>query len=488
MRGGPARRNLEDWIVGQQSATIVWFRNDLRVHDHPALTAAAAKGEPVIPVYILDDSAPWPMGGASKWWLHHSLTKLSSALRKLGSPLILRRGAAASILEEIVQETGASSVVWSRQYDAETIAFDARVARTVSAAAVDYPGVLLHDPVRLKTGDGGPYRVFTPFLRAMRATCQVSAPLPAPISLRPPPQALSSDDLSSWGLTPRRPDWASGFTASWQPGEDGARDGLETFLSSRAGGYASNRDIFAVEGTSRLSAHLRFGEISPRTVWHATQARLEGQTGAEKFLAEIGWREFSYHLLHHFPSLPRQNLRREFDHFPWADDAAKLKAWQHGRTGVPAVDAGMRELWTTGWMHNRARMICASFLVKNLLIDWRHGAAWFWDTLVDADLANNSASWQWVAGCGADAAPFFRIFNPVLQARKFDPDGTYVRRWIPELTKLSDKDVHEPWAAESSKLRAADVSLGHTYPRPIVDLGSSRARALAAFAGLRNAA
>jgi deoxyribodipyrimidine photo-lyase len=481
------RRGFKEWIVGQKPATIVWFRNDLRVHDHQALSAAAGIG-PVVPVFILDDGAPWPLGGAAKWWLHHSLVHLAATLRALGSPLIFRRGPAAHVLRELIHETGAARIHVTRNIEAKATAYDACLAKMLPVPLTSFDGLLLHDPQTLRTGNGGPYRVFTPFFRALRTAVSEATPLAAPASLEAPSAQLQSDDLAEWRLTPRRPDWAAGFANDWSPGETGARTRLANFLASRAATYAQDRDIFAKDGTSRLSPHLRFGEISPRTVWRATQTSLGGEASAEKFLSEVGWREFSYHLLHHFPGLPEQNLRREFDGFPWTDDASALAAWTSGRTGAPIVDAGMRELWATGWMHNRARMICASYLVKNLMTDWRRGASWFWDTLVDADLANNSASWQWVAGCGADAAPFFRIFNPMLQGQKFDPHGVYVRRWVPELTKLSDRDIHAPWLAAASSLRAAGVVLGETYPRPLVDLNASRARALAAFSQLSNAA
>lgn len=467
---------------------ILWFRQDLRLADNPALTAAAATGRSVIPLYVLDDSGDWRLGGASRWWLHHSLQALSGDLGRLKLTMVLRQGDCETELRRLVSETGASAVFWNRVYEPNAVARDTRLKSTLGIETKSFNASLLREPWELKTGGGGSFKVFTPFFRALAATLGDQSPAPAPKEVRPFASPVASDDLDAWALTPSNPNWARQFSQYWQPGEAGARAKLEQFLDGALTGYAAARDVPGRISTSRLSPHLHFGEIGPRQVWRPAALAAASDTDKLKFQAELAWREFSHHLLFHSPDLPHANLRREFDAFPWIDDDAAFRAWTRGRTGVPIVDAGMRELWTTGWMHNRVRMIAASFLVKNLMIDWRRGARWFWDTLVDADLANNSASWQWVAGSGADAAPYFRIFNPVLQGRKFDPDGAYVRKWAPELSRLDNDIVHAPWEANASKLAAANVQPGVTYPLPIVDLSASRARALSAFASLKSAA
>jgi deoxyribodipyrimidine photo-lyase len=471
---------------------ILWFRQDLRLTDNPALAEAAAAGRPVIPLYILDDESPgaWRMGGASRWWLHHSLISLDRDLAKLGARLTLRRGDPARLLPEIVAAAGADAIHWNRCYEPWSIARDEalKMALRQSGIAVrSFNAALLYEPWEVKTNGGGPFRVYSPFWRACLAKGE-----PGP--LRPPPRKLlaismAGDRLDDWRLLPRRPDWAGGLRDAWVPGEPAAQRRLAEFLKKSLPAYQGERDRPDRESTSRLSPHLHFGEIGPRQIWHATQRALTARAGVEssaaKFLAELGWREFAYHLLYHNRTLPEAPLRTEFERFGWRQDAAALTAWQRGLTGYPIVDAGMRELWATGWMHNRVRMIAASFLAKHLLIPWQRGEAWFWDTLVDADLANNAASWQWVAGCGSDAAPYFRIFNPVLQGQKFDPEGTYVRRWVPELQKLAAQYVHQPWAAPEEDLRQAGVALGRTYPKPIVDHSAARGRALAAFSDLQ---
>ncbi len=452
--------------------TIVWFRQDLRLSDNPALEAARG---PVVPLFVLDDETPgvWKAGGASRWWLHRSLEALGADLAKRGSRLILRRGRADKVLPELVAETGAKAVVWNRLYEPFATARDAQLKDALKVRGVcvsSFNGSLLKEPWEVKTGNDTPFKVFTPFWRAALSTMEPPSPVAAPKALQPPAAWPASDTLSDWNLLPARPNWASGFEPVWTPGEAGARARLSAFVNGGLSRYAAARDMPAEAATSRLSPHLHWGEISPRQVWHTLQV---AEANADKFLSEIGWREFSYHLLYHFPTLPERNFRPAFDAFAWADDAAGFSAWTKGRTGYPIVDAGMRELWATGTMHNRVRMAAASFLIKHLMIRWQRGAAWFWDTLVDADLASNSASWQWVAGSGADAAPYFRIFNPVLQGEKFDPDGVYVRRWIPELSACETRFVHRPWeAANFAKLK---------YPAPIVQHDRARARALAAF-------
>ena len=480
---------------------IVWFRQDLRIADNPALAAAAAAG-PVQPVYVLDDTTPgpWAPGGASRWWLHQSLAALGAGLAARGAPLLLRRGPAPEILDRLAAETGARGVYWNQGYEPYAAASEQALhdrLRRAGREARRFNAGLLFKPGSLMTRDGKPFRVFTPFWRACLARAEPPRPAPAPPALGAPSAMPAGDRLSDWALLPSKPDWSGGMRAAWigdgqGPGEAGAAARLDSFLELALAGYRDGRDRPDRHGTSRLSPALHFGELSPRQLWHAVRAAEAARTdagiagGAEAFLRELGWREFSAHLLQHFPAMAELPLRPAFARFPWRSDATGLSAWQRGRTGYPIVDAGMRELWATGWMHNRVRMIVASFLVKHLLLPWQEGARWFWDTLVDADLANNSASWQWVAGSGADAAPYFRIFNPMLQGEKFDPDGRYVRMWVPELAALPDRFIHRPDTAPDEVLAGASVTLGHSYPRPIVDHGAARARALAAFAAIKN--
>ncbi len=456
--------------------TIVWFRQDLRLADNPALAAACERGETVVPLFILDDETPgdWRPGGASRWWLHHSLSALSESLARLGAPLILRRGLANRVLDDLTAEIGAGAVYWNRCYEPHAIARDKAIKAGINASAVDvrsFNSALLVEPWEVETKSGDSFRVFTPFWRSVTGSLRLTTPLPAPKSLVTI-SGVRSDDLGEWSLLPTKPDWAGGLRKTWTPGEQGAQERLRAFLENALDRYAGGRDRPGEENTSRLSPHLHWGEISPRQVWAALEHASASGRNVGKFQAELGWREFSYHLLYHVPDLPERNLRKAFDAFPWAPDEESLMAWQSGRTGLPIVDAGMRELWATGWMHNRVRMIVASLLVKHLLQPWQDGATWFWDTLVDADLASNSASWQWVAGCGADAAPYFRIFNPIVQGEKFDPDGTYVRRWVPELADVPARFIHKPWQSPNPP---------PAYPAPVVDLAAGRQRALAAY-------
>jgi deoxyribodipyrimidine photo-lyase len=400
--------------------SLVWFRLDLRTADNPALAAAAKLGE-VVPVFIWapEEEGNWPPGTASRWWLQHSLAALDADLRKLGSRLIIRCGPTLTALRKLVKETGATAVFWNRRYEPALIARDTQVKQALIADGLQvesFNSALLFEPWEIKTGNGGPYQVFTPFYRA----CLARPLRPVGTTRRAVRGARAlSLKLDKLDLLPKL-DWARGF--NWQPGEAGAHRELKKFVASAMGRYAAGRDAPAIVGTSRLSPHLHFGEISPRQVWEAATA--------EPYRRQLVWREFAHHLLYHFPHTTDQPLKRDFERFPWHKDAKGLQAWRRGRTGFPLVDAGMRELWTTGWMHNRVRMVAASFLVKDLLIPWQEGARWFWDTLVDADLANNTLGWQWVAGCGADAAPFFRIFNPAMQAEKFDPTGEYCQHWM----------------------------------------------------------
>jgi len=467
---------------------IVWFRQDLRLSDNPALNAAVASKRPLICVFVLDDETPgrWRIGGAGRWWLHHSLSALAADLAKRGVPLVLRRGNADKVIAHLAMQTAARAVYWNRCYEPFAIARDTALKETLTRAQVEahsFNGALLFEPWEIRTQTNGPYKVFTPFWRACLSTGVSRTPLAAPKSLRASDAAIESDALSEWRLLPIRPNWAVGFEPEWTPGEAGARAALKRFLRGNLRTYPDARDRLGIRGTSRLSPHLHWGEISPLQVF-ATVDSADPRSGVDKYLAEIGWREFSHHLLFHWPTLPETNWRDSFDRFPWRDDDDAFDAWAKGLTGYPVVDAAMRELWATGYMHNRARMIAASFLIKHLLIDWRRGEEWFWDTLLDADLANNSASWQWVAGSGADASPYFRIFNPITQGERYDADGAYVRRWIPELAKLPDAVLHAPWTADAALLRAAGVELGKTYPHPLVDHAEARARALAAFSTL----
>jgi deoxyribodipyrimidine photo-lyase len=475
------------------AASLVWFRRDLRLADHPAVKAAAETGAPVIPVYVLDDETPgaWRMGGASRWWLAQSLRSLGKSLEGLGSRLILRRGQAGRVLADLAEETGAGAVYFTRGYEPFQRRLEEQLKATLlrrDAQCRRFGGQLLVEPDKLSNASGDPFRVYSPFYRALTGREPPGQPLPAPGALPLPSSWPRSEKLESWGLEPTRPDWASGIRAAWKPGEAEAHKLLQHFIETAMKTYRCKRDRPGTGATSRLSPYLAFGEIGPRQIWHAVLAAAEAarEPGlGEAYLREIAWREFSYHLLFHFPHLPDKAFKPEFGRFPFRKDKLALQAWRKGQTGYPIVDAGMRQLWQTGWMHNRVRMIVASFLIKHLLVPWQTGEAWFWDTLVDADLANNAASWQWVAGSGADAAPYFRIFNPVLQGEKFDPGGDYVRAFCPELAKLPNSLIHKPWESDAGLLERFGVALGATYPRPIVSHAEARQRALAAYEGIK---
>lgn len=474
--------------------TIVWFRQDLRLQDNPALLAAVSRGA-VLPVYILDDAGEgrWASGGASRWWLHHSLAALDATLHARGSGLRLMRGESGAVLRELAGRVGADAVYWNRRYEPAAIARDAAIKAGLGAAGVEaksFAGSVLFEPHTVANKTGGPFQVFTPFWRHC-LTLEVAEPVKLPAgAIAGPAETPGALTLAEFGLRPTIP-WDAAFRTAWDPGEAGAMKRLKQFLAGAVERYADERNRPDRDGTSALSPHLHFGEISPRQIWSAVRALGRGtgvfppSRGAQVFLSEVGWREFAYHLLYHFPHTPEAPLREEFARFPWRSDAAQRRAWQRGQTGFPIVDAGMRQLWATGWMHNRVRMIVASFLVKHLRLPWQDGAAWFWDTLVDADLAANTLGWQWTAGCGADAAPYFRIFNPILQGAKFDPNGDYVRRWVPELAKVPAEFIHAPWEAPPLELSAAGVVLGRNYPEPIVDHGEARAAALAALQTIR---
>lgn len=473
---------------------IFWHRQDLRTDDLPGLNAATDTGQPIVPCYILDDEAPgeWKAGAASRWWLHQSLTSLAAELHQIGATLVLRRGEVLDVLEQLLEETGASDIYFTRMYEPWAADLENRVHQYFSARGTRvrrYGGALLHEPEAIANLSGLPYKVFTPFWRSCRARTEPALPQPLAATAVWWTESTGSDNLNDWKLCPRAPDWAVDWPNLWSPGKLGALKKLETFLQEGINNYSEGRNHPAMNCTTQLSAHLHYGEISPREVWHQARyaaAKCSSLTEqVDKFLSEMGWREFSHHLLHHFPEIPEQAFKVQFREFPWLADKQKLLAWKTGQTGYPMVDAGMRELWQTGFMHNRVRMIVASFLTKHLLIHWREGARWFWDTLLDADLANNTSGWQWVAGSGVDASPYFRIFNPIIQGEKFDHGGQYIREWVPELSNLPDRYLNCPWEAPASILEDAEITLGENYPHPIVDHKAARENALAALASLR---
>lgn len=463
---------------------ILWLRQDLRLADQPAL-AAAARGA-VLPVYILDDEAPgdWAIGGAQRWWLHHSLSALTNGFAALGAPLVLRRGNAVDILKSLAQQTGAKAIHATRHFEPDARRQERALERAGLGFQLHASGCM-REPGSVATKSGTPFKVFTPFWRACSALGPPPQPEPAPTQLRGV-TGIDTDALDDWALLPTKPDWSGGLDDRWTPGEAGAHDQLADFNPEDVRRYKAARDIPSNDGTSQLSPHLHFGELSARQVWHHLAARME-MAEAEPYVRQLGWRDFSVSLLTHAPNLAEEAWSPKFKDFPWRQDAEALKRWQRGQTGYPIVDAGMRQLWQTGWMHNRVRMIVASFLCKHLLLHWRRGEEWFWDTLVDADLANNAAGWQWVAGSGADASPYFRIFNPITQGEKFDKEGDYIRAYIPELVDLPTKFLHQPWTASDNILQKAGVSLGDTYPQPMVDHAAARARALSAYDEIKTA-
>lgn len=490
---GQHRTLLKSVVQMKKPLSIVWFRQDLRLSDNPALAAAITRNGPVLPVYIWapEEEGVWSLGAASRWWLHQSLLSLDASLRTLGSQLVIRRGESLSVLQTLVQESGASAVFWNRRYEPTPRERDAKIKALLRARGLtgeSFNASLLFEPWDIHNKEGKPFQVFTRFWKTCLTFPEPLAPIPQPASLPAPEQWPETIGLASLGLEPQI-DWATSMRVAWQPGEKGAWNELCRFLAKAVALYPDERDRPDLLSTSRLSPYLHFGEISPRQVWHAVREQVprgsQAAAGAEAYLRQLGWREFAHHLLFHFPHTSEQPLRPEFAAFPWQEDAVALRAWQHGQTGYPLVDAGMRELWATGWMHNRVRMMVASFLVKDLLLPWQAGDRWFWDTLVDADLANNTLGWQWTAGCGADAAPYFRIFHPVIQGEKFDAAGDYVRRWVPELARLPVAWVHKPWEAPAEVLAAAGVKLGRTYPKPIVIHETARLRALNALATIK---
>jgi len=480
------KNKKEPPISDSNRPSIVWFRQDLRLADNPALCAACEKGK-IIPVYILDDNTAgdWRMGGASRWWLHHALESLNISLH---GKLQLYRGEPLAILSKLASAASAQGVYWNRCYEPWRIARDGDIKTALKAADIEvqsFNGSLLWEPWQVLKKDHTPYKVFTPYYRR---GCLSKVPPREPLAM---PNSISSLDVSKESLLLEDLDllptikWDSHMQARWNIGEEAAQDRLDAFVTAELEDYREGRNFPSKANVSRLSPYLHFGQISPNTAWHRAAdaaAMINNEASLDTFLSELGWREFSYYLLYHFPQLPTKNLQARFDLFPWATNTeSKLKAWQQGKTGYPLVDAGMRELYSTGYMHNRVRMVVGSFLVKNLLIHWHKGEEWFWDCLVDADLASNSAGWQWIAGCGADAAPFFRIFNPLTQSEKFDKQGDYIRRYVPELVNMPDKYIHAPWLAPEEVLGLAGVEIAVNYPAPIVDIKESRECALAAF-------
>ena len=466
---------------------IFWFRQDLRLADNPEWAACCASGDRVAPVYIWapEDEAGWAPGAASRWWLHQALADLAARLEQQGTRLTLLRGRAVEVLPRLAATLRAPVIHANRRYEPAARQVERDVAAALAADGVELrfgSASLLSEPWEVKTQSGRPYQVFTPFWRSLQQQFREVPEAASPERTFGTASAPVGERLEDLRLEPR-PDWAAGLRAAWSPTEHGAQQALADFLDEAAGHYSEGRDLPASRGTSRLSPYLHFGQLGPRQVLRAVTRRL-GPEAASPYLRQLAWREFAYHLLHHFPHTAEQPLRPEFERFPWRSDAAEFDRWSRGRTGYPWIDAGMRELWATGWMHNRVRMAAASYLVKNLMIPWQDGAAWFWDTLVDADLANNTLGWQWTAGCGADAAPFFRIFNPVSQSRKFDPQGDYVRLWVPELADLQPPALHAPWTASPMELRSAGIRLGEDYPHPQVDLAATRSAALESFHSL----
>ncbi len=468
---------------------LFWFRNDLRLSDNSALNAALQTGRPLVVFYIYDSNlgSRWSRGSASLWWLHHSLKYLSSKLDSLGGRLYLFKGETTAILDELIKKTDASALFFARQYAQWDRLLEDKVQKLCGDYAVDcrrFAGYLLNEPDTVLNKSGQPYKVFTPYWRAV-----LSFDIPPPKNLSTAKlskalgafsKKLRSDKLAEWKLLPRKPNWARGFDI-WVPGEQGAKDLLSGFVKQNINRYEKERDFPAYDMTSQLSAHLHFGELSPRQIWAKVKQSCESEDIAAPYLRQIVWREFSYHLLYFWPSLLDEPFKDKFAEFPWKKNKKWLISWQKGLTGFPIIDAGMRQLWAIGWMHNRVRMIVASLLVKNLMIPWQEGERWFWDTLVDADPANNAAGWQWVAGCGADAAPYFRIFNPARQSLKFDAEGDYIRKWVPELRQVPDKYIHEPSTMNPEQMEQYNCVLGSDYPYPIVDLGESRENALAAY-------
>ncbi|MBT3637227.1 MAG: deoxyribodipyrimidine photo-lyase [Opitutae bacterium] len=468
--------------------SVVWFRKDLRLNDNPSLARTLISGKEIVPVFIWDEEegGDWKPGSASRWWLHHALESLSSSIEKRGGRLILAKGKPAEILPLIARKTRAEEVLYGRVYDPGGLATQQAVEESLETAGIrpeSFNASLLNEPWEIKNLSGRPFQVFTPYWKKARSGIHRASESYQPENLSfADTNSCSSLTTNGLGLAPDHP-WTEKLARHWEVSESAGLALIERTAEKIAGSYSKLRDLPGQDGTSRLAPYLAWGLISPRQVCQSVLQvhPEEEEPGAKVYLSEIGWREFSYHLLYHFPSIPNEPLRPKYANFPWLSDNKALRKWQSGQTGYPMVDAGMRQLYETGWMHNRVRMIVASFLVKHLLISWREGARWFWDTLVDADLASNTQGWQWAAGCGADAAPYFRIFNPITQGEKFDPEGKYARHWIPALENIPDKWIFRPWEAPGELL----PELGNDYPNPCVDHPEARARALDALSTLK---
>ncbi len=478
-----------------ESPVVVWFRLDFRVDDNPALHAAIETGAPIIPLYIWspEEEGKWPPGAASQYWLHHALLSLQQELENRGSKLILRKGTILNELVNITTEFGAKSIFWNRCYEPAVIKRDSKIKKALKQENINvqsFNGHLLFEPHQISNKQGGPFKVYTPFWKHYRTLDISPAKASDKKKYTAPAKWPGSLNINEFGFIPGIK-WYTNIEKSWDMSLAGVKKRIKKFINDPIQHYQEQRDYPATDGISRMSPYLHFGQISSRRIWHLVveneqkEGRITPSNSAEGYLRQLVWREFAYHLLFHFPQTNDQPLLEKFKKFPWKDNKKLLTAWQRGETGYPIVDAGMRELWQSGWMHNRVRMIVGSFLTKDLLISWQNGAVWFWDTLVDADLANNTMGWQWVAGCGADAAPYFRIFNPVTQATRFDPDGNYIRRWIPELGKLDNKYIHQPWQAPESLLRKSGIKPGKTYPAPVVDHAEARDRALASYQSIK---
>ncbi|HAV14178.1 MAG TPA: deoxyribodipyrimidine photolyase [Opitutae bacterium] len=466
--------------------TIIWFRKDLRLADNSALAAAIEVGEPILPVFIWspEEADRWAPGAASKWWLHHSLQSLADTISEHGGQLVLREGESLSVLRELIEETGANRVHWNRRYESPLRELDASIKKELREDGVEvesFNSSLLNEPHTASTGEGKPYKVYTPYWKKVKDR-EIESPANVDLSsLSFADKPSESLNLESLKLLPEI-NWDTEFYEHWEVSEGAAMKRLDAFLSGPVEAYATDRDRPDFDGTSSLSPYLHWGQIGPRQIVHQLKKKCNLlKKGPSTYLKEVYWREFAYNVLYHFPNTPDEPLRSEYSSFPWQYDEEVLKAWQTGNTGYPIVDAGMRQLWQTGWMHNRVRMIVSSLLVKHLLHNWHEGAKWFWYTLVDADLASNTLGWQWSGGCGADAAPYFRVFNPIIQGEKFDPDGKYVKRYVPELEKIPTKYIHTPWEAPEGILKHANVEIGEDYPAPIIDHKEGRERALAAL-------
>lgn len=474
----------------KKESLIVWFRQDLRVEDNPALNFALKSEYSIIPLFIFqkNQDSTWKIGGASRWWLHHSLEALKVELKQQNLKLIFRIGEPIDVLKQLIKQSSIKGVYWNRCYEPDAIKRDAHIKSELKNEAIDcqsFNASLLYEPWTIQNKQGKPFQVFTPFYKHCLSFKEPEEPASLPKSALAATPDIASDKLSDFELLPTI-SWDEQIKKTWIPGTAGAKERLSHFIKHSISKYSEERDLASIDSVSHLSPYLHWGEISPRMIWQEVLKVKEfKEPGVEAFLRQLMWREFAHHLLYHFPKTPEYPLREEFKKFPWKDDPHSLKLWQKGKTGYPFVDAGMRQLWSIGWMHNRLRLVVGSFLVKDLLIGWEEGSKWFWDTLLDADLANNTMGWQWVAGCGADAAPYFRIFNPVTQGEKFDPEGEFVKKWVPELSEMPKKWIHKPWEAPEDVLRAAGVVLGKDYPFPIVDHAEARNKALAAFNELK---